>query len=466
MPDHPNILFFFTDDQRFDTIHALNNDQISTPNLDALVARGTTFTRAYIMGGSCGAVCMPSRAMLMTGRTLYHLQAQGQGIPEDHVLLGETLQAHGYTTFGTGKWHNGSTSYARSFTAGAEIFFGGMNDHWNVPACHFDPTGRYDVAHPAIRDWFYSNDAQNRLCDHITLGKHSSELFAEATIEFLEGYEGEEPFFAYVSFMAPHDPRTMPREFLDMYDPQQIELPPNFAPEHPFDNGEMVVRDEKLAPWPRTPDEVRRHTAEYYAMISHLDHQIGRVLEALEATGHAENTIILLAGDNGLAIGRHGLFGKQNMYDHSLHVPLLMCGPGIPANQQCEAYCYLLDIYPTLCDLLGIPIPATVEGHSLLPAIRDRGATVRDTLYFCYRGVQRAVQDAQFKLIEYVVEGQRTTQLFDLLNDPWEVHNLADDSQHAKALTGLRAELARYRDQLDDNQPEQGALFWSNYTKN
>jgi len=434
MATQPNILFFFTDDQRFDTIHALGNDQIVTPNLDALVAQGTTFTRAYIMGGSCGAVCMPSRAMLMTGRTLYHLQAQGQGIPAEHVLLGEALRAQGYTTFGTGKWHNGPASYARSFSDGAEIFFGGMNDHWNVPACHFDPSGRYDQAQPFVYDWSYANEARHRLCDHITPGKHSSELFSEATIKFLEGYDRVAPFFAYVSFMAPHDPRTMPRQFLDMYDPAQIDLPPNYLPEHPFDNGEMVVRDEKLAPWPRTRDEVRRHTAEYYAMISHLDHEIGRVLETLRATGRAENTIIVLAGDNGLAIGRHGLMGKQNMYDHSLHVPLLMCGPGIPENQRSETFCYLLDIYPTLCDLLDIPIPATVEGRSLLPALRDPCVSVRDTLSFAYRGIQRAVQDTRFKLIEYVVQGQQTTQLFDLIDDPWETHNLVDDPHYAERI--------------------------------
>jgi arylsulfatase A-like enzyme len=463
MAQKPNILFFFTDDQRFDTIHALGNDQISTPNLDALVAQGTTFRRAYIMGGSCGAVCMPSRAMLMTGRTLYHLQEQGQGIPEEHVLLGETLQAAGYTTFGTGKWHNGPASYARSFGAGAEIFFGGMNDHWNVPACHFDPSGQYDQAQPYVYDPSYSNEVWTRLCDHITPGKHSSELFAEATIDFLESYRQETPFFAYVSFMAPHDPRTMPRRFLEMYDPRQIDLPPNYLPEHPFDNGEMVVRDEKLAPWPRTPDEIRRHTAEYYAMVGHLDHQIGRVLRALETTGRAENTIVVLAGDNGLAIGRHGLMGKQNMYDHSLHVPLIMSGPGIPRNQQSDALCYLVDIYPTLCELLELAIPDTVEGQSLAPALCDPDATIRETLGFAYRGVQRAVQDTRYKLIEYVVEGRRTTQLFDLQTDPWEVNNLADDPAYADHLARLRSELMRQRELLDDDQPGQGQLFWEHY---
>jgi arylsulfatase A-like enzyme len=255
----------------------------------------------------------------------------------------------------------------------------------------------------------------------------------------------------------------MPRRFLDMYDPETIDLPPNYVPEHPFDNGEMVVRDEKLAPWPRTPEDVRRHTAEYYAMISHLDHQIGRVLHALEASGRADNTIIVLAGDNGLAIGRHGLMGKQNMYDHSLHVPLVMSGPGIPENQRSDTLCYLLDIYPTLCELLEIPIPVTVEGQSLVPALRTPGTTIRETLSFAYRGVQRAVQDARHKLIEYVVQGHRTTQLFDLHADPWETHNLVDEPRLAETLSRLRAELERYAAELDDNQPDQGQLFWRGY---
>jgi arylsulfatase A-like enzyme len=461
--DRPNILFLFTDDQRFDTIHALGNQEIVTPAMDELVERGTAFRKAYIMGGSCGAVCMPSRAMLMTGRTLYHLEAQGQGIPQEHVLLGEAFQEAGYSTFGTGKWHNGPSSYARSFSAGAEIFFGGMDDHWNVPACDFDPTGQYDVAHPFIRNPFGSNQVSHRRCDHITFGKHSSELFSDAAIDFLCDYDADAPFFAYVSFMAPHDPRTMPQQYLDMYDPAELALPRNYLPEHPFDNGELWVRDEKLAAWPRTEDEIRRHNAEYYAMITHLDAQIGRILQTLDETGHAEDTIVVLAGDNGLAIGRHGLMGKQNMYDHSLHVPLIMAGPGIPQGEQRDAFCYLLDIYPTLCDLAGTSIPSTVEGKSLVPVMRDPKKKVRDTLLFAYRGIQRAVQDRQHKLIEYVLEDARVTQLFDLQADPWEMYNLVDDHHRADCLAALRQELQRWRDELDDTQENQGADFWQGY---
>ena len=166
-----------------------------------------------------------------------------------------------------------------------------------------------------------------------------------------------------------------------MYDPEAVDLPPNYKPEHPFDNGELRIRDEMLADFPRTPAEIRRrHNAEYYAMISHLDAQIGRVLDVLDAKGLADETIVVLAGDNGLAIGRHGLMGKQNMYDHSVHVPLLMRGPGVPQGEIRDAQCYLLDIYPTLCDLTpaGIPMspPPSRVPESLAPVLNGRsGAT-------------------------------------------------------------------------------------------
>jgi arylsulfatase A-like enzyme len=458
--DHrPNIIFFFTDDQRFDTLRTLGNGEILTPHMDALVRSGTAFTNAYIMGGSCPAVCMPSRAMLMTGRTLFHLSGEGQTIPAGHTMLGEALQAAGYRSFGVGKWHNGPEAYARSFSAGAEIFFGGMDDHWNVPACDFDPTGRYDLLSPVVRDPHTSNAVSYRLCDHIVPGKHSSELFADAAIEFLEGYRGQDPFFMYLSFMAPHDPRTMPRQYLDAYAYEGVSLPPSYMPEHPFDNGELTVRDEQLAAWPRTPEEIRRHTVEYYAMITHLDAEIGRVLETLERTGRSDNTIIILAGDNGLAIGRHGLMGKQNLYDHSLHVPLIMRGPGIPRGEQREVLCYLLDIYPTICDLVGIPIPDSVEGRSLLPAIRDASCVVRDALWFAYRDVQRSVQDNRYKLIEYVVDGHRTTQLFDLGADRWELDNVAGRPGSEEPLRHLRRQLVRWRDELDDPADP----FWAAY---
>ncbi len=460
-PNRPNVIFFFTDDQRFDTIHSLGNEQIVTPNIDSIVKNGTAFANAYIMGGTSGAVCMPSRAMLMTGRTLFHLERQGQGIPEDHEMLGEALQKAGYNTFGTGKWHNGTSSYARSFNAGAEIFFGGMDDHWNVPACNFDPTGKYQQRCYKTAD-FVTQRVVQKICDHIHAGKHSSELFCDAAIDYLRNYKGDDPFFMYISFMAPHDPRTMPGEYLDMYDPDRIDLPENFMPEHPFDNGELRIRDEMLAGFPRTPEEIRRHIAAYYAMITHADAQIGRVLEILKGTGKDENTIIVFAGDNGLALGQHGLMGKQSVYEHSVHVPLIMSGPGIPEGERRDAFCYLLDIYPTLCDLTGLPAPDSVEGKSLVPAMQDASNKIRENLLFAYTKLHRGVRDERYKLIEYVVEGRRTTQLFDLQADPSELNNLAGAPDYSKILERLRKELMRWRDELGDTQ-EQGNIFWDGY---
>lgn len=438
----PNILFLFTDDQRYDTIRALGNEQIYTPNLDKLVKNGTAFTNATIMGGTSAAICMPSRAMMLTGRNLFRIEGSGEAIPEQHVTLPEYFRQLGYETFGTGKWHNGPESFARSFSAGAEIFFGGMDDHWNVPACDFAEDGNYPPlrSHPIslLPGTITHIDKQY---DHITSGKHSTELFADATCAFLTEHDTVKPFFAYVSFMAPHDPRTMPQDFLEMYDPDSLTLPPNFMPRHPFDNGALFLRDEKLAAMPRQEQEIRQHLAEYYAMISHLDSEIGRIMQALQAIGEYENTIILLAGDNGLALGQHGLMGKQNLYDHSVRVPLIMSGPGVPAGEIRTSFCYLSDIFPTLCDLVERPIPQSVESISLYSALHNPEYIHRGRLYFAYKDLQRAVMTPEFKLIEYTVADIRTTQMFSRAVDAWETINLADDPGYYDTVAELRTDL-------------------------
>lgn len=457
MSGKPNILLFFTDDQRFDTINALGNDQIHTPNLDALVRRGTTFTHAHIPGGTSGAVCMPSRAMLHTGRKLFHLDREGQEIPQEHITLGECLRSAGYTTFGTGKWHNGRSAYARSFSSGDEIFFGGMGDHWNVPAYRFDPTGQYDGKCPYVADPFYSNTTEYRDCDHIDAGNHSTELFVEASIRFVKEQKNREPFFMYISLMAPHDPRTMPKKFLDMYDPENIRLPENFLNEHPIDTGALRVRDELLAAFPREPNEIKRHIAEYYAMISHLDHAFGRLLTALREQGKLDNTIIVFAGDNGLALGQHGLMGKQNLYDHSVRVPLIFAGPGIPEGEQRESPVYLLDIFPTLCELSNTGTPESVEGKSLVPSLNDRDSDVYSSLYLAYTDSIRGVRDGHHKLVEYACG---STQLFDLSNDPLEMENIADKMASSGLLAQMRQNLLSLSREWDDESHPMGQEFW------
>ncbi|MFX0099111.1 MAG: sulfatase-like hydrolase/transferase [Candidatus Hodarchaeota archaeon] len=461
----PNIVFFFTDDQRFDTIHALGYDEIFTPNMDKLVERGTVFTHGHIPSGTSGAVCMPSRAMLLTGRSLYHIQGEGQSIPLDNEMMGETLKKHGYNTFGTGKWHNGKDSFNRCFNSGAEIFFGGMADHWNVPAFDYDPSGVYKGSCKYIEDPFHSNEVKLRDYDHILEGKHSSELLSEAAVKHIQDYKDDKPFFMYISYLAPHDPRTMPERFLNMYDEDKITLPPNFLEEHPFDNGDLKGRDERLAPWPRTPKIVKRHLKEYYAMITHLDEQIGTVISALESRGMIDNTIIILAGDNGLAIGQHGLFGKQSCYEHSNRVPLMFAGPGIPSGNKTSAYAYLFDIYPTICELLKIPIPDTVDGRSLVGALNDPGQMGRDCLYYAYTGCQRSVKDRRMKLIEYVVGGKHVkTQFFNIEEDPWEKNDLSKMPEYQGRIHEFRKMMVHYRDDWDELDSSHGEAFWKGFS--
>ncbi len=455
--ERPNVLFLFTDDQRFDTIAALGNGKIRTPNMDRLVAEGVALTNAYIMGGSSPAVCSPSRACLMTGRTLWNIECQGEWgfeISEKFKTLPQVFRESGYETFATGKNEPGREgALARSFSAGDKILFRGMTkSQYSIPLCPFSPVGDYSKKNEVVHS-----------------GKHSAEIYADAAIDFLKKQKGaDKPYFAYVSFQTPHDPRQSPDEFRAMYKDEDMELPASYMPGHPFDNGMLKIRDEKLAPFPRTEASVRKNIADYYAAITHTDAQIGRILDALETSGEKENTIIVFSSDNGLAVGRHGLMGKQNVYDHSVHVPLIISGPGIPKGERRSQLCYIYDIYPTLCELAGIRAPDTVQFNSLGRVISDSD-TFRENLFFAFMSWQRAVRDERFKLIEYCVGDERHTQLFDLTDDPQETKNLAEDPAHKATLERLRALLRQERVRMNDgNTPyafsnQQGKDFWEKY---
>ncbi len=245
-----------------------------------------------------------------------------------------------------------------------------------------------------------------------------------------------------------------PRSYHDWYNAHPPPLPSNFLPRHPFDNGALEIRDEQLAPWPRTPEVVRRHLSEYYAAIEHLDAQVGRILDALAASGQAGKTLVVFTSDHGLAIGSHGLFGKQNLYDHSMHSPLIMAGPGIPQGRRIDALCYLLDIFPTLGELARVPGPDGSEGQSLAPILAGRKQTVRGSIFTAYADTQRTVRDERWKLIVYPKVDQK--QLFDLRDDPGEVQDLAEDPNHASELKRLIKLLGDWQGRLDDPQPRVG----------
>ena len=468
MNKKPNILFIITDDQRFDTIHTLGNDEIITPNLDSLAERGVSFDRAHIAGGTCGAVCMPSRAMVMSGRNPFHLEELGGNIPSEHKTLAETFKNNGYETIGLGKWHNGCPAYARSFTQGAKIFFGGMWDHWNVPTCRYDPTGEYDNVINFVVDFYSDNHPQEQHCDEFEPGKHSSTLLTDSAIELLKENAGKEkPFFMYLAYLAPHDPRTMPDKFRRMYDLEKIKLPPNFQKTIDTNYPLMVHRDEHLAAYPREEAEIKRHIAEYFAMITHLDYEIGRLLQALEESGEKDNTIIVFTGDNGLAVGQHGWLGKEDIYEHGVRVPLIMAGPGIAENSRNKAFVYLYDIFPTLCEKAGIEIPESVDGKSFVQLLDgEHGENFRDELYLIFDEFVRGVKDDNYKLIEYRngdAEEDKWTFLYDMKNDPWETKNLANCEEYKDTIAELRKKIINHRDEWEEQSHPWGVNFWKRF---
>jgi arylsulfatase A-like enzyme len=403
----PNVLFLFADDQRADAIGELGNPHLKTPNLDRLARSGLVLRNAYCLGSNMPAVCTPSRNMLLSGRAYFRWQ--GPLAPADAPNFPDAMKAAGYETYHHGKRGNTATLIQKRFD----------HDH-------------------------YVNDQIDR-----TNGEPCQTIVDHA-IEFLEQRQNKQPFFMYLAFSNPHDPRVAAKAYRSLYKPEEIPLPANFLPVHPFDNGEMTIRDEKLAPWPRTPDEIRRHLHDYYAVISGMDHHIGRLLAKLDSLRLAEETIIIYSADHGLSLGSHGLMGKQNLYDDTMRVPLILRGPGIPAGRS-DALVYLLDIFPTVCDLVGAPIPEGLDGQSMAGVLRDKPARTRETLFFAYRDIQRAIRDDRWKLIRYPKID--VTQLFDLRADPGEQTNLAGDPAHASRIAELTEELRKWQKDLGDTAP-------------
>ncbi|MCY4403562.1 MAG: sulfatase-like hydrolase/transferase [Candidatus Poribacteria bacterium] len=435
MPSQPNILFMIADDHRWDAIAGYGDPTVKTPTMDSLMARGTTFRETHIMGSLVGAVCVPSRAAVLTSANLF--RSGGNQLNRDLAVWPQVMREAGYRTFFSGKWHNDRQTFTNSFDDGATIFFGGMGNQYKVPIFDFDPSGAYPKDNRYIGD------------------KFSTTLFTDSAVDFIENYDQTDPFFVYLSFTSPHDPRTPPGEYATMYKPEDVPVPENFVAEHPFDNGEMRIRDEVLAPFPRTPEIVQQHIADYYGMITSQDAEMGRVLQTLEAKGHLDNTIVIYTADHGLAVGQHGLLGKQNLYSHSIRVPSIFAGPGVPEGQSVDALTYLYDVFPTVCDLTNVDIPDTVEGYSLVPLMEGCVDKVRDTVFAAYKDIHRTVSDGKWKLIRYYAseetgKGTNYLQLFDLEEDPWETNNLAEQLEHAERVKSLATEMKRWQTETDD----------------
>src|SRR5690606_17027881 len=298
--DRPDILFLFADDLAIDAVRAFQGRDVETPNLDRLARQGTAFTHVFNQGSWTGAVCVASRTMLNTGRSLWRARTLD---PEAEREAGrfwpEILRRAGYRTYFSGKWHVRADA-EKAFDRVRNVRPGMPKD---VPEGYSRPVdGKPD-------SWSPSDPSFGGYWEG---GKHWSEVTADDAIAFLdEAKDDDAPSFLYVAFNAPHDPRQAPEEWLEKYPAESLTIPENWLPEYPHKDEigcGKDLRDERLAPFPRTETAIRVHRREYYAIVSHLDAEIGRVLDALERTGRAERTWVIFTADHGLALGRHGLF--------------------------------------------------------------------------------------------------------------------------------------------------------------
>jgi len=469
----PNILFIIVDDQSPFDFKAYNpKSTLHTPNIDRLAAGGMTFDGAYQMGAFISGVCMPSRHMIKCGRTLWHLPVA----PEAAKLCPPKLEQNtiaavfnraGYDTMRTGKPGNSYEAAKKLFTVNKEA------------------KGRSGTE-PEGTAW------------------HGQQV-----LDYLDGRaaaKDRDPFLIYFGFAHPHDPRHGTDEYLAKYGatnhtdpnslppahPKQPPLPINYLPAHPFPTTLLPdQRDETKVDgvWKNRDERtIRNEIGRYFACSENIDTQIGRVLQKLEAMGELENTWIFYTSDHGIAIGRHGLQGKQNLYQPTWRVPFFVKGPGIKPGTRAEGNIYLLDVLATLCDIAGIAPPETNEGTSFKPVLEGKRSTIRDVLYGVHSGGtkpgMRCVKKGDWKLIKY--DGNEgavhETQLFNLAENPHELlrehHapavialtgntpakdqvNLASDPRHAGKLAEMEALLLAEMRRLHDpyrlwNQPNDG----------
>ena len=464
--EKPNIIFIYADDQTFSTFGAVGHPIVKTPNLDRLAAEGVTFTNAYNQGGWHGAVCVASRAMLNTGQFLWRAKAMmDRGFPKQNVtsdaaerdryeskFWSRQIKSSGYDTYFAGKWHVDSRNIdGKTYNC---VPIAPLFDHFGIiRSGGMPPTVESSYNRPVEgeNDTWSPFDPQYR--GHWNGGQHWAEALVDSSVNMIEAASiSEEPFFMYIAFNSPHDPRQAPKEFVDMYPVDAMDVPPNFLPDNPHRSAMECppdLRDERLAPFPRTEYAVRVHRREYYAIISHMDAQIGRILDALEKSGKRQNTYIIFTADNGLAVGSHGLFGKQSMYEHSVKVPLIVAGPMLPKNKQIDTPVYMQDTMPTVLELSGKPIPEHVQFKSLLPLIRGEREKQYTSIYGAYQQSQRMVRQENFKLIVY--PKSKTLLLFDLANDPDEIANLADKPEYAAKIKELLAELRQRQQETGDS---------------
>ncbi len=427
--DQPNILILMADDLAVHAINRLGNEKVVTPNIDQLITSGTVFKNAYNAGSPNEEVDQFSQQMFFSGQHFLNPNRTPTAFPN-------LFQKAGYDTFYTGKWLGSEEDFISYFDYGNSVFLG--KEHSIKDGGHDTP-----IVH----------HLENGLLNKSQANDFSSTVFTNSVLDFLWTENRSNPFLAVVAFTSPHRPYMAPEKFTTRYNDIKISLPKNFSEKHAFDTGALEVKDETIHPTPLNEEWVKQDIRAYYAMVSEMDTQIGRILSALKLTKLDKKTIVILMSDNGIALGQHGLMGKQNLYKHSTNIPLVFMGPGIRVNTTLETSCYIHDIYPTICEMAGIDIPTKIDGKSFAPVFQNPNKTIRKSLLLAYGNSQRSFLAADnWKLIKYFTGREEKVQLFDLIEDPFEMNDLSKQPIFRKKLRqmsdSLVVQMARNNDSM------------------
>jgi arylsulfatase A-like enzyme len=427
----PNYLIIAIDDLN-DWIGSLGgHSQVKTPNIDRLAARGTLFTNAHTQA----PLCNPSRASLLTGLRpsttgVYALQPRLRQAStlKDAVTLPQYLKRHGYRTLGVGKIFHDNLSesdLAREFDVWGEV------EHYkNMP-------GRKFVTTPdpiRLMDWgpFPEKDSD-----------HDDWKVADWAIKQLKS-DIPRPFFLAVGLRLPHVPLYAPQKWFDLYPEDKLVLPPvkegdrDDVPEFAW-YLHWKLPEPRLS-WLRANDQWRPMVRGYLATISFMDHQVGRLLDALESNGLAGNTVVVLWSDHGWHLGEKGISGKNTLWERSTRVPLIFAGPGVAGGARCLRPVELLDLYPTLLELSWLPASAALEGHSLVPLLKNPGSKRVWPAITTHNRNNHSVRSERWRYIRYA---DGSEELYNEARDPHEWTNLARDPRYAKVMAEHRRWLPR-----------------------
>jgi arylsulfatase A-like enzyme len=422
-----NVLFIASDDLRPE-LGCYGNRLIKTPHLDRLASWGVRFERAYAQY----PLCNPSRTSLLTGRYptqtgVMDNETWFRAAHPDFVSLPQHFKAHGYASLRVGKIFHGGIDDTDAWTEGGEM------RNFTGPRRPATPGG---PSRAAQSDRILVLDGEGE--------SHGDYRTATRAIQFLERYR-DQPFFLAVGFAKPHSPPTAPKKFFDLYDPAQMSLPPDFAarPAAPPGFPEISVprrNADLFIGRDASPPEAREMMRAYYASVSFMDAQVGRLLQALERLNLRDKTIIVFWGDHGYHLGEKGKWSKAySLYEVGTRVPLMIALPGARAQVSGRTV-QLLDLYPTLVELCGLPRPPGLEGHSLVPLLRHPQATWNHPAFTVtrYQGqLGKSVRTERWHYVEWD-DGRAGAMLFDHATDPRELKNLAEDPAQAKTVREMK----------------------------